>query len=455
MRRGGRFRGVVRRALLRLALRRSYGSPADPAALLGRLPEEALLPLRRSGTDPVHGLTALQRADPVASLSLPLGIRGWLVTGYAETRAVLADAERFSNDFGNLVGRGGLAAEQHPGGLGFRDPPDHTRLRRLLTPSFTARAVAARGPRIEGIVARALDDVARRGEREGVVDLWPTFAVRVPADTIGDLLGIRPEEQEELRRLSTARFEAGGGTTASLAAVSASLDLLTDVVARERNRPGAGLLGSIVRDHGEDVGDRELAGLADGVLTGGLDTTASMLALGVVVLLRDPERYAALGTGSAAHHPRPPGGPGTARATPASVAADTGVDGLVEELLRYLAVVQVAFPRFARQDTLLGGHQVRAGDVVLCSLVGAGRDERVVCDGDRVVPGRDAPAHLAFGHGLHRCVGAELARTELRIAYPALARRFPDLRLAVPEDALPWRATSFVYGLDALPVHLS
>jgi cytochrome P450 len=181
----------------------------------------------------------------------------------------------------------------------------------------------------------------------------------------------------------------------------------------------------LVRDHGDDISDYELAGLADGLLTGGLETTASMLALGTIVLLQRPQMRAALRD-------------------------DDAVDPFVDELLRYLTVVQVAFPRFARERVEIGGQTIEQGDIVLCSLTGANRDGGL----ESFDPAGTRRPHLAFGYGLHRCVGAELARMELRTAYPALVRRFPDIRLSVDPADLSYRKLSFVFGVDALPVTL-
>jgi len=187
----------------------------------------------------------------------------------------------------------------------------------------------------------------------------------------------------------------------------------------------------MVADHGDDVSDRELAGVADGLLTGGLETTASTLGMGAVLLLQRPVDRARLA-----------GDP-------------TFVGSYVEELLRYVAAVQVAFPRFARHDVDLAGSLVRRGDVVLCSLSAAGRDPRVVDHPDRFDPTASRIPQLAFGYGIHRCVGAELARLELRLALPELCRRLPDLRLAVAEDELAYRPLALVYGLTSIPVTLA
>jgi cytochrome P450 len=155
-----------------------------------------------------------------------------------------------------------------------------------------------------------------------------------------------------------------------------------------------------------------------------------MIALGTIVLLRDPEHAAVLRDGSPEQ-----------------------VDRAVEELLRYLAVVQVAFPRFAKQDMELFGQRIRKGDVLLASLSGANRDPKAAADPETFDPFRvPTSAHLAFGHGIHRCIGAELAKMELRTVLPRLLRRFPDLALAKPEDELNFRRLSFVYGVEELPV---
>jgi cytochrome P450 len=203
-------------------------------------------------------------------------------------------------------------------------------------------------------------------------------------------------------------------------------------VARQRLDPGPGLIGRILTAEGDALSDNDLAGIVDGIVTGGYETTASTISMGTAVLLRDPAHVALVRDGSVAD-----------------------VDRVVDELLRYLTVVQVAFPRFAKQDLELAGCPVREDDVVAVSLSGANRDPAWAGpDPDRFDPDRSpgGGGHLAFGHGMHRCVGAELARMELRIVLPALFRRFPDLALAVPEEQLAWRGLSFVYGVEALPV---
>lgn len=410
-----------------MAARRYLGrvgdGPFDLARLGTALPATALIPLQRDGVDPVPALGRMRDEHAVVRLPIRLGFDVWLVTRHAQAKMVLADAESFSTDFANIAG-GALASMASPGGLGFADPPAHTRLRRLLTPEFTMRRLARLRPRIHDIVTERLDAMAAMDTSDIVAD----FALPIPSLVICELLGVPYADREDFQRLAMSRFDVFGGAVAPFNAISDSLAYLRTVVERQRRTPGDGLLGGIIAEHGDEIDDEELAGLADGVLTGGFETTASMLALGALVLLRDPEALRLIRDDDAAIGP------------------------FVEELLRHLAVVQVAFPRFARRDVMIGDVRVAKGDVVIVSLSGANRDPVLGAGMETFQPTRPPVSHLAFGHGFHRCVGAELARMELRAAYPALTRRFPRMRLAIPAERLAFRKASIVYGVDRLPV---
>ena len=388
------------------------------------VPKRVLAPLRRNGLDPVPEL--LRTRGPLTRLPLPVGVTVWLVTGHEAAQRVLVDVETFSNDFDHLTAVG-LVPEQEPGGLGFSDPPDHTRLRRILTPEFTLRRLARLGPRIDAIVTEHLDRMATVA---GPVDLVEAYALPIPALTICELLGVPVRDRQEFQQRSLARFDLAGPATSSLSAVSESITYFRELVRSQRRTPGSGLLGELVRQHGDDLSDDELAGLADGLLTGGFETTASMISLGVLAMLRQPHLFDRM-----RHDP-------------------TAVDPLVEELLRHHSVVQVAFPRVARRDTEIAGRTIRGGDIVVCSLSAANRDPSVFTAPGEIEPDRTASKHIAFGYGAHRCVGAELARMELRAAYPALVRRFPRMRAAVRQEELSFRGLSIVYGLHSLPVVL-
>ena len=396
---------------------------------LDRVPDHLGWPLQRAGVDPVPRLGELRDREPVSKLTSFLGLDVWLVTGDAEAREVLADTTSYSTDIRPYVGRAGSATDGDIGGLGFTDPPEHTRLRRLLTPEFTMRRLARLQPSIEAVVERQLDELTAAFEIDGEVDVAQSFAFPIPFLVICELLGLPDERREHFRSLASARFDVTSGGMGTIGAISGSREFLLAEAARQRRDPGPGLIGQIIREHGDEINDYDLGGLADGVFTGGLETSASMLALGTAVLLRDGDLWRRMADEPAA------------------------VPALVEELLRYLSVVQVAFPRFAKDDLTVAGRRIRKGAVVLVSVPAANRDPRAYA-GDVIDPARATGSHLAFGHGMHRCVGAELARMELRAAFPALARRFPTLQLAVPFEELRFHALSIVYGVDAVPVTL-
>jgi len=390
--------------------------------------QSPFLPLMRDGLDPVAELGRRRTEEPVSEFNL-FGMRFWLLTRYADVRQVLGSASDFSTDFSTLadaaIGVEALAGQQDPGGLGMSDPPKHTRLRRTLTPEFTMRRLARLAPRIDAIVADCLDTIEAA---DMPVDLVQTFALPIPSLVICELLGVPYGDRSDFQRLSNSRFDFMEDAE-TLDSIAQSLTYMRELVAQQRADPGDGLLGMIVREHGDAISDKELAGLADGLLVGGHETTASMLALGALLLLLSQEHFALVRDD------------------------DTAINPMVEEMLRYLTVVQVAFPRFARRDVVLStGQRIAQGEIVIASLSSADRDGVLGAGMDTFDPTRAPASHFAFGYGIHRCIGAELARMELRAAYPALVRRFPSMRLAVPADEIEFRELSVVYGVKSLPV---
>ncbi|WP_310964660.1 cytochrome P450 [Nocardioides terrisoli] len=395
---------------------------------LDRVPDRLAWPLLRDGVDPPARLARDRAVDPVQRLTSFMGLDIWLITGYDEAREVLGNVHH-STDIRHLMGASGDVQSGDIGGLGFTDPPEHTRQRKLLTPEFTRRRLQRLEPRINTIITRQMDETAAAAAVDGVVDLVQTFAFPVPFGVICDLLGLPEDRRDTFRQLGTARFDVSQGGVGAVGAISGSREFLLAETTRQRLDPGPGLIGQIIREHGDEINDFDLGGLADGAFNGGMETSASMLALGTLVLLQDRELWRRI-----AEEPE-------------------AVDPIVEELLRHLAVVQVAFPRFAKEDVMVGGHLIRKGSVMLAHLPAASRDPRST-PGEQFCPSAASSNHVAFGHGLHRCVGAELARMELRAAYPALARRFPDMRLAVNPSELEFHAKSIVYGVESLPVTL-
>lgn len=421
----GILSNVKRRVATRL-LARSTRNGID-LRKLRFLPDSITMPLKRDGLDPLPEMAQVRAEAPVKKLAEMFGKGIWLVSGYDEARTLLASGDALSNDLGQFVSQEGRDPSEQIGGLGMTDPPLHTALRRYLTPEFTKHRLARLEPAIERIVDARLEAMAELGPE---VDLVDQFAFPIPFEVICELLDLPVDDRARFHSLGAARFDLSEGGAGVFGAAAHTREFLISSVAKQRLDPGEGLIGALLRDHGDELDDVTLGGLADGVFLGGYETSASMLALGTYLLAQHPEAMTVMRTGD-----------------------DADVDRIVEELLRHLTVVQLAFVRFARDDMEIAGHQVKAGDVLGISLLGANRDPSFTSDPDTFDPMRAPTRHLAFGHGLHRCVGAELARMELRIALRGLARRFPDLRVT-DVDGLEFRKLSAVYGVEALPVRL-
>jgi len=419
--------GPIKRRVGKFLLERTMRDGID-LRKLRFLPDSFTLPIKRDGLDPLPALLTAQADEPVKKLATMFGRGIWLVTGYDEARDVLAgDAAVWSNDLGQFVSQEGRAAEEQIGGLGMTDPPLHTQLRKYLTPEFTMRRLARLQPGIEGIVQARLDAMAAAGPE---VDLVEEFAFAVPFDVICDLLGLPVEDRVRFLELGVARFDLSGGGAGAFGAAAHTRDFLINAVREQRANPGDGLIGALLQEYGDELDDVTLGGIADGVFLGGYETSASMLALGTYLIATTPKAGEML------------------RSDPESV------DKVVEELLRHLAVVQLAFLRFAKRDVVVGGVTINEGDAVGVSLLAANRDPRLGPDLDTFDPTRDPVRHLSFGWGMHRCVGAELARMELRTALRMLAERYPDLSMAADIGDLDFRKLSAVYGVEALPVRL-
>ncbi|GAA4818577.1 cytochrome P450 [Streptomyces ziwulingensis] len=366
----------------------------------------------------------LNDQHPISRMSYPDGHRGWLVTGHALAREVLAD-RRFSSRRELMhipfPGMGDVKlSPATPGLFTAMDPPEHSRYRKLLAGKFTVRRMNLLAARIEGITTRCLDAMEAAGPP---VDLVQAFAFPLPALTICELLGVPGEDhglfQQEV--LTTNSLDASEEEV--MAAMTALQEHMRGLIAAKRAEPTDDVLSDLV---GSDLSDEEIEGIGAVLLAAGLDTTANMLALGVYALLRNPAQWDAL------------------RADPALA------DRAVEELLRYLSVVDIAV-KAATADVELGGHRIEAGDSVTLALHAANRDPRRFDAPDSLDLRRIATGHLAFGHGIHQCLGQQLARVEMQVAYRALITRFPTLRLAVPpEEVLP--RTGIVRGVQQLPV---
>ncbi|MFI6732442.1 cytochrome P450 [Nonomuraea sp. NPDC050451] len=374
--------------------------------------------------DPPPGLARLREEGPLSRLSYPDGHVGWVVTGHALARLVLAD-HRFSGriELHHVPNAAAPRSDQpaKPGLFPLMDPPEHTRYRRLLIGQFTVRRMHVLAERVEAITADHLDAMEEAGSP---VDLVKTWAQPIPAQVICELLGV-PYASRVLfqgHALALGRLDA---TPQEIAAAAAAVrGFIGELVAEKRAHPADDLLSGLTAG---DLTDEELTNIGLTLLGAGLDTTANMLAMGTLALLRHPDQLAAL-------------------------RADPGIaERAVEELLRYLSIAPFTL-RTALEDVELEGRLIRAGETVTVSLAAANRDPLHFDDPDTLDLLRSAGGHVAFGHGIHQCLGQQLARIELQVALPALVRRFPTLRLAVPLEDLALRTDMSVYGVHRLPV---
>jgi len=390
------------------------------------------LPYRRAQLDPAPELSSLQAADRLTRQKAPNGEPVWLVTRFEDACQVLGDA-RFSTARTPqtlirpaATGEAAIAAPaRQPGSFLGYDPPEHTRLRQMVSKGFTARRVNQLQPLVQKFVDQALDAME---QADPPVDLMPAFAARVPSDVICELLGIPVEDRPEFQDHTFRAFDQTLDRAQLIETFSAMRDYMGALIARKRRRPDDSVIGLLIREHGAELSDAELTGIGNLLLVAGHDTTANVLALGVMLLLRHPEQLAAL------------------RDNPA-VAYDA-----VEEINRYLSVAQSGLIRTATEDITVGETLITAGDYVMVSIPVANRDPKYHQDPDRFDIHRGPTRHVAFGYGIHHCLGAQLARQELRLALPALFQRFPGLRLAVPVDEIPFRSFATVYGVYSLPV---
>ena len=374
----------------------------------------------------------------VRETTLPDGHRAFLVTGYAPAREALNHPDLSKDMHAALARDGAVVAEGLPGPAFARhmlsvDPPDHTRLRAMAAKAFTRTRLDALEPQIRRTTDELLSALAERGD--GPVDLVAGFAVPLPFSVIGDLLGIdRPDQQRLAGWFATLLAPyAGEAPPAAVAASDQIVGYLEDLVDRGSARPD-GLVRDLVLAGEEGMLTRqELLSTVFQLVVAGHDTTTSLIGNGVAALLRHPEQWDAL------------------------LADPALVPRAVEEFLRFDAPVPHSTFRYAVRDVTVAGTLIPAGVQVLVSLASTGHDPERNPDPDTLDVTRTGATHLAFGHGIHHCLGARLARLEGEIAFTALLQRFPTMRLAVPADELRWDHGDglVLRGLSELPVHLT
>lgn len=382
-----------------------------------------------------HALYDVLRAEaPVREVIAPGGTRVWLVTRYEDAKSVLIDNRLSKNiEAGQKViqrntdGETGMVfASELAAHMMNADPPDHTRLRKQVNKVFTQRAVEKLGPRIEEITTELLDAM----EGQDQVDLMRAFAYPLPMAVICELLGVPADDQERFQGWVPTQL-SGGDPESMAQATTALLEYLYELVESKRSEPADDLLTGLVRSSDDGKLDtRELVSMAFLLLVAGNETTVNLIGNGAYALLRHPDQLAAL-------------------------RADRSLlPGAVEEFLRYESPVNTSSLRFTTEPIEVGGVVIPEGELVVVALTSANRDESQFPDGSSLDIHRAAGANLSFGHGIHYCVGAQLARLEAQIAFDRLIERFPHIRLAADPDSLQWQPGTALRGLRSLPVWL-
>lgn len=387
------------------------------------------LPLERQCPfAPPAQLEQLREHRPLSPMTYPDGHEGWLVTSYELAKAVLGDL-RFSNrnDLRHypipLPRAVGNRSGTPPGMFSRMDPPDHTRYRRLLAPYFNVRRMRELEPRVTEVVGQLLDRVAEQGPP---VDLVEAYALPMPSRVICELLGVPYEDHERFQQDSATLFDLRAEVGASSRAWGSLYDRLRRLVLSKRTTPSDDLLSYLARC---DLTDDEVTFMGITLLVAGHETTANMLALGVFALLEHPDQLARL------------------------LADPTLAEHAVEELMRHQTIIHVGPIRAALEDVELAGEVIRAGQVVTVSLPAANRDpQRFPAPDTLDISSAAAQGQLGFGFGIHQCVGQQLARLEMRIAYTELFRRFPGLRLAGAAQDIRMRDAMSIYGVHSLPL---
>ncbi|WP_372499673.1 cytochrome P450 family protein [Streptomyces spororaveus] len=394
-------------------------------------------------TDPYPAYAWLREHSPVHRTKLPSGVEAWLVTRYADARQALADQRLSKNpahhaEPAHAKGKTGIPGERKAELMTHLlniDPPDHTRLRRLVSKAFTPRRVAEFAPRVQALTDHLIDAFAEKGE----ADLIHEFAFPLPIYAICEMLGVPREDQDDFRDWAGMMIRHGGGPRGGVArSVKQMRTYLGELIHRKRDDLGDDLISDLIRasDHGDHLTEGEATAMAFILLFAGFETTVNLIGNGVHSLFMNPGQRERLQLSLAA-----------------------GESGLlatgVEELLRYDGPVELATWRFATEPLTLGGMPIEAGDPVLVVLAAADRDPERFADPDTLDLSRTDNQHLGYGHGIHYCLGAPLARLEGQTALATLLTRLPDLELAVPPQDLRWRGGLIMRGLRTLPVRFA
>lgn len=373
----------------------------------------------------------LRAESPVAQVTLPSGSTAWAISSYELVREFLADprtsANRAHPNYPSVLPRQPVSSKEAKGLLTWMDPPEHTIHRRMVVNEFTAKRVAAMAPRIREITDSCLDDMIKSG---GPVDLVQSLSLAVPSRVICELLGVPYEDRELFDRRSAIILNHQSSVEDRMTAWRGLRGYLSELVTAKANDPGDDLLSRLVKKY-QDAGTFDLeilTGVANALLVAGHETTANMISLGTVFFLQHPEELAQF------------------KANPETAPQ------VVEELLRYFSIADYSTSRVTTADMEIGGVFIPEGSGVIALNSAADHDEAEFERPGEFDAHRDARRQMAFGYGIHQCLGQSLARLELEIVFTRLFERIPDLRLDATTEELSFKHNAAFYGIFEVPV---
>jgi cytochrome P450 len=380
--------------------------------------------------DPATGYTALRETPGLTKVSTPAGVDAWVFSRYDDVRSVLTDTRLSSRSApsAHVVPGADLEREVESGSILQNDGERHAYLRRLLTSEFTVKRVQALKPRIQELIEEHLDAMLAS---PGPVDLVKAFALPIPSLVICELLGVPYADRAEFQERSAVLVSVDRPEDEVMRVSEELQQYMAGLVMAKLDKREEDLLSRLItraEEQGSPLSVPELVSIGITLLIAGHETTANMIALSTLVLLRNPDQLDALREN-----------PGLAPSA-------------AEEMLRYLTVVQFGLFRHVMEDIPIGDETIKAGEYLIAAISSGNRDEMAFPDPDRIDLSRKASAHLAFGFGPHQCLGQQLARVELQEVYTRLYRRIPTLRLAVPFEEIKFKDNTLVYGVTALPV---
>ncbi len=386
---------------------------------------------RQCPFDPPAEYARARASGPLFAITLWNGKRAWIVTRYEEVRAVLMDDRRFSGAMAHpefpTVTEARVAVDKNERAFVGMDNPAHDHYRRMFTREFSVRRMMAFKPKIEAIAAELIDDLASHGPP---VDLVSTLAVKFPSLVMSALFGSPYADHPFIIRCAVARHGLMQTPEEAQTKARELAAYVRQLIEQKEADPGDDMLSRIIVEQVKPghLSRDDLAEIGAMILRAGHDTTTNMISMGTLLILQNDAMRRKL------------------------IAQPALIEGAVEELLRFVTPVQFSPRRVAQGDVEIGGVLVRQGEGLFVLLPAANRDERIFADPDTLDLARDASAHLAFGYGIHQCLGQMLARYELHILFNALFKRFPTLSLAVPLDEIRFKHDMQIYGVHNLPV---